>query len=88
MVELRPTPKFEKSFKRLDKVRQTRAAKSLSRFLADPRYGPLHFEKLKGTGLHSIRVHENFRIILRRASGDTYDLLDVGSHDAMYSRYG
>jgi len=87
-VEVRPTTRFERQLKTLDSVTRTRAAKSIKQFLLDPRHPSLHFEKLKGTDVRTIRVDMNFRIAMRAVGGSTYDLIDVGSHDDIYGRWG
>lgn len=88
MAVLRPTRRFEKSFKRLDARLQQRAAKSITQFSENPRHGHLHFEKLKGSDYLTIRVDSNFRIVLREAEKGVYDLVDVGSHTDVYQAYG
>ena len=85
---MRPTPRFVKALRSLGQEEQKRAAKSMKQFLENPRHPSLHFEKLRGSGLHTIRVDMNFRIALDDKGGGVYDLIDVGSREAIYARWG
>ena len=90
MPKIRPGPGFEKAFVRLagrDLPRRRRILNALTQFEADPRRVGLNFERLKGTDFFSIRVTQGDRVILRQIDADTFELVDVGSHD-IYRRYG
>ncbi len=89
MASLRPTKRFEKSFTRLEERLKVRTRKSIEQFLANPRHPHLHFEKLKtARGFHTIRVDENFRVVLRDAGKGVYDIVDVGSHRDIDKGFG
>jgi hypothetical protein len=61
-----------------------RAWKALYTFSRDPRYPGLHLEKLKGAAnLHSIRVSDNYRIIVQQ-DGPSPTFVYVGPHDKAY----
>jgi mRNA-degrading endonuclease RelE of RelBE toxin-antitoxin system len=87
MISLKITKRFIKALDALGPTERQRAQKSLSQFRVDPRHASLHFEKLT-TGYHTIRVDLNFRIVMRKDSGQSYELLDVDSHKKIYASYG
>jgi hypothetical protein len=77
---------FLDSAKALPQEVANRIWRSLYTFSRDPRHPGLHFEKLKGAAddLHSLRVGENYRIIVQQA-GPVPTLLYVGPHDKAYA---
>jgi hypothetical protein len=88
LAGLRYTERFQKAFHALGPEQQQRAAKSLELFEENPRHPSLHFEKLTGSVYRTIRVDRNHRIVLREADDGVFDLLDVGTHDYVYRRFG
>lgn len=82
------TRKFDRSLQALAHDRQVRAAKSLQLFSDNPRHPSLHFEKLGGSDCRTIRVDRNHRIVLIEVSEDVYEVIDIGSHDYIYSKFG
>lgn len=60
--------------------------KALRNFVVDPRNVGLHLERLNGRASHlwSIRVDDDYRIILRRSEIGTPVVLFVGTHDRAY----
>lgn len=79
------TPPFLASAYELPKDIARKVWKSLHFFLRDPRHPSLNVEKLSGkaAGLHSVRVDDHYRIVLRRGEAATA-LLFVGPHDSAY----
>jgi hypothetical protein len=87
MPKLTSTPRFQKAFAALGHRERTRAERSLTRFLENPRHPGLHFEKITGQ-YHTIRVDLNFRIVLRDEGDGEFSLIDVGGHSYVYGKYG
>lgn len=80
------TTSFVKAARRIDDKRVTKKVfKALDLFLKDPRIPGLNLENLTGNaaGLQSIRVDDNFRVILMPGE-PAATLLFVGPHDEAY----
>lgn len=88
MVKFRNSDRFVKALRALGHEQRKRAEKSLLLMVDNPRHPSLHFEKLS-SGVRTIRVDRNFRIVLKEVAGegDTFDLLDVDTHTKVYQRY-
>lgn len=86
-MELIPTKRFEKSLRALGPELRLRAAKSMKMLMEDTANRHLNFEKLIVTGLYTIKVDMNFRIILRKIDGNTYELVDILDHHKTYNKY-
>lgn len=75
---------FERAIRRLPANVQRRARTALDKFIDNPRRPGLNFEKLQGReNYFSIRVSQNYRILLRREhdeSGELFAVVDVGTH--------
>lgn len=82
--EVRFTSQFIRSAYELPKEAARKVLKALYLFVTDPSHPSLHLERLSGeaSGLFSIRVDDNLRIIM--AYGATPVLLFAGTHDAAY----
>lgn len=84
MIQLTPTARFSKRLKALSKQQQRQVATALNRFLHNPQYPSLNFEKLS-TGQHAdyytIRASLSCRIVLCVRGEDHYEVVDVGDHD-------
>lgn len=83
-IVVRHTNRFVKSYKRLDDKVKEKTQKALRQFLANPRHPGLHFEKLIASGYRTIRVDDNFRIVLHETERGVFDLVEVASHTAAY----
>jgi plasmid maintenance system killer protein len=87
--EVKASRRFERAFAKWGagaSVRREQAIRAIKQFVADPDHPSLNFERLAGSDLFSIRVNRGDRIILRRLDGDSFELVDLGSHD-IYRRY-
>jgi plasmid maintenance system killer protein len=75
---------FLKSASDLEREQANKLCKALLLFYKSPRHPSLHFEKLSGraAAMHSIRVDDNFRVILEGGSTMTFHF--VGTHDDAY----
>lgn len=82
------TPRFRRALAKLDEARAAQALKALRLFMADTRHGKLNFEKVKGTDYATIRMNQGDRIVLKRLHGHHYAVVDLGSHDYTYRKYG
>lgn len=87
-MELVFSKRFLKSLGRLtdDQAAATKAA--LKQFMDDNHHPGLNFEKVKSTHYCTIRVNQGDRVALRRSGPQQYEVVDVGSHDYIYRRYG
>lgn len=79
------TDSFLKSAVDLQKEQANKLFKALLLFYRNPRHPSLNYEKLSGkaAAMHSIRVDDNFRIILQGMTNSTI-FHYVGTHDSAY----
>ena len=84
---VRLSPRFLKALRKVDERTRESAQRALSNFLRDPGYPSLNFELLRGSkGVWSIRVNDNFRILLRE-SEDEEGTYFVATHLAKHDIY-
>lgn len=80
---------FKRAFKGLPKDRQKRIERAVRNFVDDPHQPGLRFHKLPELNVWSISSNRKDRIALEPVAGaeeETWLLLDVGAHDAIYRR--
>lgn len=87
-MNLSYTKRFVRSLRGLTPEQAAGAAKALQLFMEDTRHPSLNFEKVQSTSYCTIRVNQGDRIALRRTGSQAYDVVDVGSHDYIYRKYG
>lgn len=87
-MRLRPTPRFERAYKKLADDVKSSVNDAIRQFYANPRHPSLHFEKLSGSEYRTIRVDRGRWRIVLRGSGEEFELIDVDRHKAVDSRYG
>jgi len=82
-LEIRVTPRFEKSFSKLPEKIQVLAIKKQKLFAANPKSAALKTHKLKGKlgGLSSFSVNFSYRILLEFVDDETALFHDIGDHD-------
>lgn len=81
------TPHFFNSYSKLGKAGQKRALETLERFGSEGGRTGFNLEKLTrsaSNNTYSIRVDKSFRLILGKATGDTFVALYVDQHDDAY----
>jgi len=89
MPVLRPSKKFEKGLKRLPDTAARHAAAALKKFMENPQHPSLNFEKVKHSkNKLTIRFGKGPRIVLNKIDADTYEIVDIGTHDYIYKTYG
>lgn len=76
-------PKFVKEFKKLDQSIQKRAVEVEKRFRMNPLHPSVRLHQFKGrlSGLWSISVTMNVRIIFERMENGDLVFLSIGQHD-------
>lgn len=73
-------PDFHKAFAQLpDRVKDS-ARKAYALFRDDPYHNSLHFKRLKGTDIYSVRIGSNYRALAFR-KGDEVVWFWIGTHD-------
>jgi hypothetical protein len=89
MPSIDPSKRFEKALKKLDKQSTQHAIEALTNFVSDPKHPGLNFEKVQGKpGQFTIRTNGGNRICLSRTGRQQYVVVDVGTHDYIYKKYG
>ena len=76
-------PKFVKEFKKLDRSIQQKAVEVEKRFRTNPLHPSLRLHQLKGrlSGLWSVSVTINVRIIFERMEYGDIVFISIGQHD-------
>jgi plasmid maintenance system killer protein len=84
-VRVQTSPRLAKSFRKLDGVIKAATARALRRLAENANHPSLNLEQLQGVeGVWSIRVNENFRVLLERQEdelGELFIAYDVANHD-------
>ncbi len=74
-----------KMLRATNETRFRQASAAFEQFAADPRHPGLNFERLRGRDdLHSVRITQGDRAILRRTlddEGELFEVLLIGPHD-------
>jgi len=83
MLEIHPSSRFEKSFKKLTIEIKQSFAKRIEIFQEHPYYPSLGTHKLHGAlGLyHAFYLKDGFRVLFEFQNNNTVLLVNVGSHD-------
>ncbi|MBF0446225.1 MAG: hypothetical protein HQL68_11610 [Magnetococcales bacterium] len=86
-IQLIPSPRFEKSFKKLSRMHKDRTRKALKAFITNPSSTGLNFEKVVNRpGLYSIRADLKCRIFLRKITDGIFTIVNVGGHNLYQKR--
>ncbi len=86
-IKVSPTSDFVKALGKLPPDRQEKVRTALRLFMENPKFARLDFRPLSGKAGHFIiDSGRGDRIILRRQEGESYDAVDVGTHD-LYRRW-
>lgn len=89
MVVVSATPRFVRAYGKLTAEQKERVDQALRTFMENPRHPGLHFERLKASEYRTIRVdRKRWRIVMRGAGQDRFDLIDVDVHKAVDRQYG
>ena len=83
MIALLRTERFKKDFKRLPRAIQTRTAKALALFLANPRHPSLQVKRMEGApSIWELRVSRDYRITFQFEPEGVL-LRRIGTHDIL-----
>lgn len=79
---------FVRAYRKLSKAKQADVDKAISGLFADPMPAALRLRTMRGsTDLWIASINTGDRLIGRMTEVDTFELLDVGEHDATYRKW-
>lgn len=86
MVKVQLHRRFIKKYKELERRDQEAVKRALARFEEFPFDPSLRNHSLKGkrSGLRSISAGFDLRVLFHEVDRDTYLMVDVGTHSALY----